>query len=143
MSDPIEGRFGQLVMTGWQGETPDGSWAAYLLLTTPDERASQTMPFVAEVLGLNPAGGSVTMKPSSDAYVSVSGDLWATLHVGDQKFTRPVDGEWRELAVGQSRVVVVLGYRPMDSTDHPYDYVEEASEVGEVVLGIFPARLEP
>ncbi|GAA4600120.1 hypothetical protein GCM10023194_81170 [Planotetraspora phitsanulokensis] len=127
-------------LTGWVGETPDGSDAAYLLLTTNDPNAPKVMPLVAKSLGMNPRRGSVTMQPIGDSYVSVSTDLWAALHFGDDKFERPVDADWAMHAIGQNRVVVTVGYLPMPAGLDPWTYAEDAGAISQVVLGIFPAR---
>lgn len=132
--------FDRLVhLTGWIGETPDGTEAPYLLATTNDPMAGVVMPVLAVSLGLNPERGSVTMAPVGDAFVAVSRDLWAALHVGDDRFERPVSAEWALQALGQKRVVLAVGYLPMGSDDDPLEYVERAGDAGQVVLGIMRA----
>lgn len=141
MTDPIEGRFGSLIMSGWIAETPDtGKDGAFMLLTTPDSRASVTMPLVADALGFNPAHGSMTPAPAADTWVEVK-DGWATLHIpGGEKFDRPVSAEWAELARKHSRVILVIGYAPSRSDEAADAYVDRAMPTARFSFGITPVR---
>ncbi|MFC6080889.1 hypothetical protein [Sphaerisporangium aureirubrum] len=139
--DPIEGRFGQVLVSGWISETPDtGEDGAYMLLTTPDQRAHITLPLVAEVLGLKSAAGSMTMAPAADTWVSIDG-TWATLHApGGEKFARPMSEEWASLAGQHSRVVLAIGYAPARSDEGPDEYMNRVLPVGKFVVALVPVR---
>lgn len=128
MVDPIDGVLGQLVLTGWIGETPEGRWSPYLMFTTPDPRAPDTMPIVADVLGMNPTPGTMTPTPEH-ARVTLDGDRWVTVHAAGG-FTWPyrVSEEWEQLAREQARVVVSVAYRPMKSGVDPFGFVDELLE---------------
>lgn len=110
--DPIEGRFGQVVMTGWIGETPEGRESPYLMMGTPDDRAPVTMPLVAEALGLDPTPGSMTPVPAA-VRITLDGDRWISVRHAGAPFTYRVSEEWERMARQQRRVVLVLYLRPL------------------------------
>jgi hypothetical protein len=138
MTDPIEGRLGALLMSGWIGEGPDGSEYAYLLLTTPDERAPETMPLVANLLGLEP--GRVIVDYQGGAVVELGADRWAGLVVGGERFERPVSPEWAVLARDRGVVVVVVGVVPHRQGVAELAYVERSGATA--ALGLLPCRVK-
>lgn len=110
MTDPIGGRHGALVLSGWVAEAPTGHDEAYLLLTTPDERAAVTMPQVAAGLGLTP--GQVATS-GVGAVVEIGADGWLTLAAGGERYSRPANAEWQATARTRRQVVLVVGVAPM------------------------------
>lgn len=139
MIDPIEGLFGRLDLAIWMGEIPDGTFSAYLLLTTADLRAPETMPGFALAHGLNPRGGSVTdpVDPNT-TWAEVAPDQWITVVHGPSgaRYTWPA-GEIADLAAEQGRAILVVGFEPNDGTD-TYGYVETYGS--RVSLGIIAVR---
>lgn len=139
MTDPIEGRFGQILMAGWIGTAPDtGREAAFLLLTTPAEGAPVTMPLVAQALGIEP--GTVTTRPDPDVHVTIStdgSDGWATLHTpGGEGMTRAVTADWAETAWADGRVVLAVGHQPMPVGEDAEAYTARAGN--DISVGIVP-----
>jgi hypothetical protein len=121
VTDPIEGALGALVLSGWIAEAPTGQDEAYLMLTTPDERAPQTMPLVAEVFGIRLG----QFAGEADAVtVSIGDDLWARLSAGGQAFERPVSAEWAQVARRTGRVVLVVGGEPFPAGMDADTYTE-------------------
>ena len=141
-SDPVEGVYGQLVINGWIGQSPDGDDFANLLLATPDERAPHTMPLVAEALGINPQPGSMTTEPTN-ARVCLDGGLWITLDAGDAgRHPGRVSEEWEQVARDRGRVLLSVAYRPLPPNADVFEFVEalgrEASQPDGVVLSLAP-----
>lgn len=137
MYDPIDGALGALVLGGWIAPAPTGHDEAYLLLTTPDERAPVTMPLVADALGLS-RPGTVTTMPIADTRVEIGADGWATLHTpGGGRYTRPVGGEWAQIARDRRQVVLCVGAAPMPYRMDPDTYTERYGD--RIALGLIPA----
>lgn len=134
--DPIEGRLGSLVLSGWIAEAPDtGRDAAFLLMTTPDRRAPHTMPLIAEAFGIQPAPGSVAPAPGPPA--AISADRWVTLRtVAGEEVSLPVSPEWELTARADGRVVLVVGYRPRGSDVGEDAYTEEVMAQNAFVIGL-------
>jgi hypothetical protein len=101
---------GELLMSGWIAPAPTGRDEAYLLLTTPLERARAVMSAIAEALDLRP--GEVRQAPDGGATVRLR-DGWAALVVGDDSFERPVSEEWALVARTRRQVVLCVGVAPM------------------------------
>lgn len=139
MTDPIAGELGELIMSGWWGDAPDGGDAAFLLLGTPDKRASRTMPLMAGILGLDPTPGAFTESPSSDIHVTISDDGWATLHTpGGERFSRPVDPQWVAPARARGWVAVAVSFLPMLSNEDGGAHIERAAD--HAVIGLVPLQ---
>jgi hypothetical protein len=139
MTDPIAGELGELILSGWWGEAPDGGDAAFLLLGTSDDRAPKTMPPVASALGLDPTPGAFTPSPASDVHVTISGDGWVTLHAPDgQQFSVPADGAWIGQALARGWVALAVSFLPMASSENAGQHAERAAE--NAVIGLVPLR---
>lgn len=139
MTDPISGELGELILSGWWGDAPDGGDAAFLLLGTSDKRARQTMPLVATALGLDPTPGAFVESPSSDVHVTISEDGWATLHAPEgQQFTVPVDADWIVPARARGWVALAVSFLSMASNENAGEHAERAAE--NAVIGIVPLR---
>lgn len=139
MTDPIAGELGELILSGWWGDAPDGGDAAFLLLGTSDERAPRTMPLVANVLGLDPAPGSFTPSPASDVHVTISEDGWVTLHTpGGERFSHPVDREWIGPARARGWVALTVSFLPMLGSENAGQHAERAAD--HAVVGLAPLR---
>lgn len=125
MTSPLGGKLGDLLLSAWIGETPDGTEAVYLLLTTDDHRAPVTMPLVAGALGLNPTPNTVT--PTVDpthCHATISPDHWIHINPGGTHLTAPLPAEGTDMLRAQRRAVLVIGHQPMPAdTDGP-GYVE-------------------
>lgn len=138
MLDPIAGHLGALVLTGWVAPAPTGQDEAFLLLTTDDSQAPQTMPAVADLLGLTGPPGSASTDPA--VYVTL-GEGWLTLHGPEgQRFTRPSGPEWSDTAAITGRVVLVVGAEPMPVGMHPDDYTDRCGATSRI--GLVPFRKE-
>ena len=134
MVDPIAGRLGELVMSGWVAEAPTGRDEAFLLLTTPRDDAPTTMGAVAGLLGLTPGRAS----PVRGVHVELV-DGWVLLVVGGELVaTRPGGGLWESTARDRGQVVLVIGTAPrpdwMDEDTYTSAHGREAA------IGITPLR---
>ncbi|WP_018807290.1 hypothetical protein [Salinispora arenicola] len=136
MANPIDGRLGSLVLTDWVAPAPTGHDEAYLLLTTPDSRAFKTMPLLAQAIGLGEPG-TVTATPAADTWVAL-GDRWVTLHTPGERFARPVDDEWTQIARARRQVVLCVGAAPMPPHMDPDTYT--ARHDAQIAIGLIPAR---
>lgn len=135
MSDPIEGMYGSLVLTGWVAEAPTGRDEAFLLLTTPDPRAPTTMPAVAAALGLTGPPGSSTAEPA--VHVTIGPDGWITLATpGVQRFSHPGGEEWRTVARQTMRAVLVVGFAPKPPGMDADTYTDQLGD--NAALGLVP-----
>ncbi|SRR6266545_2565537 len=138
--DPISGDLGMLVLAGWVAQAPTGRDEAFLLLTTDDGRAPETMPMVADLLGLTETPGRVTT--SGEVYVSIAADGWLTLHVpGDERYVHPGGDEWRATATATGQVVLVVGTAPMPPGMDADTYVHRYGDTCR--LGLIPLRSPP
>ncbi|NRQ35969.1 hypothetical protein HII36_29665 [Nonomuraea sp. NN258] len=139
MSSSLGGQLGDLILSGWLGDAPDGDDAAFLLLATPDERAPQTMPSVARALGFDSRPRAFTASPPSDVHVTISDDGWTTLHAPNgQQFTIPVHGDWIAPARARGWVALVVSFLPMSSDENAGEHTERAAE--DAVIGLVPLR---
>lgn len=139
MNDPIAGELGDLILSGWWGDAPDGGDAAFLLLGTSDDRAPQSMPLVANALGFDPTPGAFIPSPASDVHVTISDDGWTTLHApGGQQFTVPVDGDWIVPAKARGWVALAVSFLPMAGNENAGEHAERAAE--NAVIGLVPLR---
>lgn len=135
MTDPITGRFGALVLGSWVAEAPTGQDEAFLLLTTPDQRARITMPAVATMLGLTGPPGSTCTDP--ETRVTVGADGWLMLHTpGGEQFPHPGGDEWRTVARATGRAVLVVGTAPMPPGMAEDAYTDRHG--GTAVIGLVP-----
>lgn len=137
----LGGELGDLILSGWWGDAPDGGDAAFLLLATPDERAAITMPLVASTLGLDPDPDVFTEAPQSDVHVTISDDGWATLHTpGGERFSRPVGADWIAPARARGWVALAVSYLPMGGNEDAGQHAERAA--GNAAIGLVPLRLD-
>ncbi|MUN41388.1 DUF5949 family protein [Actinomadura litoris] len=139
MTDPIEGEFGALILSGWIADAPDtGRDAAFLLAAVSDDRAAVTMPIVAEAFGLSSQAGSMTSRPSGDGRVELTSDGWAYLRAGDAVYQRPVSSEWADVARVDGRVVLVVAFRPLPAGAPVEPFVDRITAQGVFALGLLP-----
>lgn len=134
MSEPVEGRWGLLLLSGWVALAPTGHDEAFLMITTPDPRAEVTMPLVAAGLGLRV--GEVTS--TDKASVEIGQDGWATLKAAGDRYARPVNDQWAATAAGRGQVVLVVGTVPDAEGLDPDAYTQRYG--GATALGLVPAR---
>ncbi len=137
VADIITGRYGQLIMTGWIGEAPTGREEAYLILATPDDRAGVTMPVVAKMLGIGATGAPVS---NPGVVVTLGADGWVTLHVGGERFARPVTGAWSAMARENGRVVLCVAFEPMPADLGTGEYADQLAVSGAAGVGMVPVR---
>lgn len=138
MSGDLGGAFGDLHLSAWIGETPDGSDALYLLLTTADERAPATMPIVAAHLGLTPGGVTLAVDPES-CRVEVTADGWLYICWTGDRIGRPSHPEATEMIRAQGRAVLTIGHAPDTPDLDGIDYVR--AHGNQVSLGVVNARV--
>lgn len=134
VADPINGRLGALVLTGWVADAPTGQDEAFLLLTTPDERAPALMPVVADAIGVGTTPGAPVTDP--DVHVTIGVDGWITLHVPGDRYTRPGAAEWEHTAKTTGRAILVVGCAPMPAGLDPDTYTEQYGDTCRI--GIVP-----
>lgn len=143
MTDPIDGVLGQLLMGGWIGETPDGGEAAYLSLSTPGTKAhpaEETMPVVAQSIGLDAVGGRMR-NADPTVVLDITADNWVALRIAGQDVgTRPMTPEWVEHARARGYVVLAVLYIPARPDVAVDDAVDEAVERGLFAAGKVTVR---
>ncbi|MFF1547176.1 DUF5949 family protein [Streptomyces sp. NPDC058291] len=147
MTNPLEGLFGQIIMSGWIGTDPrDGQDIAFVYVGTPGDgstgaTASEVMPAVAKVLGLNPQAGTMTEQPSADTHVTFTADGWIDLRFPNgEGVQHPGSAEWRAVAQRRGEVVLTLTYLPLSSALGVEEHCDRSVDAGQFSLGLVPVK---
>lgn len=147
MIDPLAGRFGQLIMSGWIGEDPrTGGDIAFVYLGTPADgstgaTAAEVMPAVAEAVGLDPAPGTMTETPAADTHLRFTADGWVDLRFpGGGGIQHPGSPEWRDIAQQRGQVVLALTYLPLASEVGVEEHCARSVAACAFSLGLIPVR---
>lgn len=138
MTTPIDGRFGALICIAWITSAPTGQDAACLLLAGPGERAPETMPSIAEILGLPALPGGFTPQVTRSR-IWIGNDDWVFLQGSGQLVAcRPASAEWVALARSDGRVALTVGFEPMPAGTDVEAYTDRLLASGRMTVGLVP-----